>query len=99
MAKEQHTQGPWRKSESPHRIEWAHWIMAGDAMVAAVTEVPKFSEMSDANARLISAAPQLLAACIEADRLYTQSGLLAQTDECGKWISKLRQAIGRTEKG
>lgn len=61
-----HDPGPWRTSESAHRNEWSHWIMTGgnrDATIAAVTQIPQAPEKSDANARLIAAAPELLEAC------------------------------------
>lgn len=63
MSESKHTPGPWITSESSHRIEWSHWIMTGgdrDAMIAAAAEIPQAPGISDANARLIAAAPELL---------------------------------------
>ena len=47
-----HTPGPWRTEPAPHR---SHWIL-GSVPVALTVEP------SEANARLIAAAPDLLAA-------------------------------------
>lgn len=58
---ETHTPGPWDAKRSAHGNEWSHWIEAGvnRQMVAAIGS---FAD-SDANALLIAAAPDLLAAC------------------------------------
>jgi hypothetical protein len=57
-----HTPGPWETDD--HETHWS--IMAGDQHVADVrafnSPVTTFAE-GDANARLITAAPNLLAAC------------------------------------
>ncbi len=38
---------------------------------------------------------ELVEVCIEADRLYTTYGLLAQSGECGKWINTVREILCR----
>jgi len=58
-AKATHTPGPWRAKESTHRREFSHWIVTeDDKTVAAVAEGPG----ADANAAILEAAPELLAA-------------------------------------
>lgn len=55
-----------------------------------------------ANARLIAAAPELLAALKEANRLYTISALLSQPVDgeglpVGEWINSVRAIIAKAE--
>ena len=53
----QHTPGPWTTSSLPNGTEWTVSIDGGD-MLADLTGCPN----EQANARLIAAAPDLLAA-------------------------------------
>jgi len=56
METPKHTPGPWRTSESPHRREWAHWLMAGDATIGAICELGNIHPapgIADANAEYI----------------------------------------------
>jgi hypothetical protein len=68
MSETKHTPGPWRAEESAHQQEFSHWIgttslkvMPRQSTIAAVLNAG--SEESAANARLIAAAPELLAGC------------------------------------
>ena len=61
------------------------------ALVMARVNVPDGQQK--ANARLIAAAPQLLEALKEADRLYSTYGLLANDASAGPWINAVRDAI------
>ncbi|MEY5097317.1 MAG: hypothetical protein RJA36_36 [Pseudomonadota bacterium] len=54
---------------------------------------------SDADARLIAAAPDLLEALREADRLYSTYGLQANAAACGPWINAARAAIAKATGG
>lgn len=96
-------------SESAHLNEWSHWVDGGHGkkLIAAIAVRPgkitgpsAASDESIANARLISAAPKLLAAAMDA--FQTLKNLSDSID--GKDIidfptyaevsmSKLRQAI------
>ena len=61
-----HTPGPWESEETEHRISSSHWIMAGEHQSICIGAIIHFSgehAQSDANARLIAAAPDLLKAC------------------------------------
>ena len=51
-APRQHTPGPWRTEPAPHRSNWS----------LGATSVALTTEPNEANARLIAAAPELLAA-------------------------------------
>ena len=66
----QHTPGPWTTSSLPNGTEWTVSIDDGD-MLADLTGCPN----EQANARLIAAAPDLLAALqIAEDALDMYSG-------------------------
>jgi hypothetical protein len=47
--------------------------------------------------RIRAAAPDLLAALKEADRLYSSCGLQAEHRDCGPWINSVREAIAKAE--
>jgi hypothetical protein len=93
--KAKHTVGPWRAKKSPHQMEWSHWIMAEKIMVAAATTCSSGDEQ-DANANLITAAPDLLKAAKGALR-----ELEARADQGWKVnpyvFAPLRDAIAKAE--
>jgi len=75
--KTQHTQGPWTNDPTQPTI----WANDGDLKVATVSDLPWVNGKSDwqteqANARLIAAAPELLAAL---QFIATTAGLCAIT--------------------
>lgn len=91
------TPAPWHfEGNQPFMSGMPHcWVRAGTG-----TPPGGFSfmeKMTEADARLISAAPDLLAACEEADRLYTGYALLAQGAGCGAWINAIRDAVAKAK--
>jgi hypothetical protein len=57
-----HTPGPWaRKRRSPKTLIISRLVFAGDDLIAAVHDLDDAGREAAANARLISAAPELLA--------------------------------------
>ena len=78
----QHTPGPWTTSSLPNGTEWTVSIDDGD-MLADLTGCPN----EQANARLIAAAPDLLAALQKID---------ANAAESVEWIRRVaREAIAK----
>jgi hypothetical protein len=58
-----HTPGPWRLKESPHKREFSYFIDTGPELGSYfVAAVNNGTGPDEANARLIAAAPELLAA-------------------------------------
>ena len=51
------------------------------------------TEERTANAKLIAAAPELLALLQEAEKLYSTHNLMAHSIACGHWINETRAAI------
>ncbi|MER9196405.1 hypothetical protein NKI13_24490 [Mesorhizobium australicum] len=72
-------------------------VVGGKAYAAPFVVVgnpgPKGSE--EADARLIAAAPDMLAALQKAKELYTSYGLEAISPECGAWINSVRAALSK----
>ncbi len=69
------------------------FVICGDDLRIAV--VLGDHQEARANAALFTAAPELLDALKESERLYSSYGLLAQHPECGKWINAARAAIAK----
>lgn len=95
MADTKHTPGPWTfdpsKSWRPHRVGLKHFVGNDDADIAHISE--SFSsgrtpEETFANARLIAAAPELLAAC---QRALAE----AVADDQDEWFANMRTAIAK----
>lgn len=95
MADTQHTPGPWvfdlSKSWRPHRVSLYHFVGNDDADIAHIGE--NFSSNRSpaetiANARLIAAAPELLAAC---QRALAE----AVADDQDGWFANMRAAIAK----
>ena len=63
MSDAKHTPGPWSTSEWPSREKDYIRIFAGTTYVGSVGNSDDPFERTEANARLIKAAPDLLAAC------------------------------------
>lgn len=59
----QHTPGPWAIKAYSDTILISHYIGMGSNEVVARAEPARRPAIREANARLISAAPELLAAC------------------------------------
>jgi len=91
-----HTPGPWRVVlvESASDKRTARWFVNAKTLVLAETKVlpPMLTEQAEANARLIAAAPDLLAAC----KLTIEENLyLADGDVCT--LIHLKRAIAKAE--
>lgn len=68
MSAAQHTPGPWQTDEAAHDAPYQNIrVTANGRSVCTVwiddAPVPDFNAGQEANARLIAAAPELLAAC------------------------------------
>lgn len=74
--KTKHTPGPWRLSENNAGIKGSNWIFAGEKSIAVV-KLDTFAR-SLANARLIAAAPLLLAGCEYAFDLLSRNKPLSE---------------------
>lgn len=86
----QHTPGPWKTGEMrlTKTSAMVHTITAGNHHFCAVDG----NEAATANARLIAAAPELLAACKAIIEEYDNAiGMMAQA------IPSVRQAIEKAE--
>jgi hypothetical protein len=69
-----HTPGPWSVKPSSHRQEFAAFVMAGVRGIAAVENNENRGSTGaedEANAHLIAAAPELLAALIALEKAHT----------------------------
>jgi hypothetical protein len=92
---EEHTQGPWVYSEQTKTIRSKkenYWLATMDSWDGSVNNA--------ANARLISAAPDLLAACDEMLRtLVSPSRQLLESTrkELAPWLPMLRAAVAKAK--
>lgn len=95
-AETKHTPGPWKYDGM-----WS-LVMAGKYEIAAIhaarfaedTKKRKRLDESQANARLIAAAPDLLEACKQSERLITQIATVANNPDTFKyWPGGLREEV------
>lgn len=86
MSETEHTLGPWRASPQSTFVENGkpHGVVCH---LAATNMV--------ANARLIAAAPDLLAALDEAIAIITDNGRIVFDDVHGKAVTRMRAAIDK----
>lgn len=90
-----HTPGPWnvmfQGSEGKENAKY--WIMGGDGLTVVTIIQAGKSEPAKENARLVSAAPELLEACKEALAHFDKytSGIVIDAKD------SLRMAIAKTE--
>lgn len=95
-----HTPGPWKILRSfPRRLPFGIAQDRPDpqdcaAVLTGQAFCRKTTDVAEANARLIAAAPDLLAACKEAERLIRNGGTVPIQGET--W-TKLTAAIARAE--
>lgn len=91
MSEATHTPGPWRIIPRAHERNGPciQRGREGGFMVKGMS-----SEAEDADARLIAAAPDLLAACKEAEE---QLSIMAASPASNWWVQKLRAAIAKAE--
>ena len=95
MTKSQHTSGPWELSEHNTSL-WAKSPLNARVRIANVVTHSKMNGIDhEANARLIAAAPELLAACIEATSLFDN---YPQCYETIGTLEVLNSAIKATQK-
>lgn len=98
MTESKHTPGPWMVRTldmSIGSIDAESGIQVAQAQEVSVADRNSGHWERIANTRLIAAAPELLEALIEADRLYSATLLLAQSIEAGKWANNVRAAIAK----
>jgi hypothetical protein len=69
MKKTQHTPGPWQFNEYPHYTDFTIWGDGGTFPVVTEFDDRGNHTVTTANARLIAAAPDLLAALQRAEAL------------------------------
>jgi hypothetical protein len=87
-----HTPGPWWVEDSDHPMGEGREVYDGFGRTASVYGD---SPTAEANARLIAAAPEMLAALIEA---YTAITYMMSNDDCGGASSALDQVIAAIAK-
>lgn len=90
-----HTPGPWGCIDTSYHAHDYRLTQPDGKPLALKIECNDHSEQR-ATARLIAAAPELLAALQEAVRLYETYALLAQPTQGlapGKWVGDAREAI------
>jgi len=94
----EHTPGPWRAVLQPGQTVgvhmFTHCVDAADDSIASL--------LTEADANLIAAAPELLVACREAlDRLYRIHGptTVAERDDIMRVRDRCRAAIAKAEGG
>lgn len=102
MAKKKQTPGPWmyRRNEGIEPDNWPYLIekqgtpgkMDWGQLIAKCWEHLCPGESQEANAILLAAAPELLAACIEAERLLSEVA-----PENLRVLSILRAVIAKVE--
>lgn len=93
MGELMHTPGPWNLKHG-NKIQFDYLIVSSTAgLIASFNHLGKISKVeSDANAKLISAAPDLLAALIVAEKLC---GSLT-SDQCSDSIHiQIKDAIAK----
>jgi hypothetical protein len=112
-ARHAHTPGPWSAEPSAHQREFSHWIGTDAVVYGRSTIVAGVLNGSDsnANARLMAAAPELLDACraggryCDALRPHQDAGargtIIQNTGELERlfvdWYDKLCAAIAKAE--
>lgn len=82
----EYTKGPWETAE--HKTGLILWVKGGDGKWAALG-LGKTGTEAEANARLISAAPDMLEALEEAEAILTMTGFRLYED----LIMRMRTAI------
>ncbi len=102
------TSGPWKCSRT-HPCSADYWYVILDAngrgpimdvggkdvsgQIAEAKHLVTKPEVIEANAHLIAAAPDLLAACIEAVRLYEQGCVDRGYKDEPNWIDEVRDQL------
>ena len=87
-----HTKGPWRLSDNKQWIQ-GEW----DTDIACICNAHYWGQpQADANARLITAAPELLDACREAESVL-RTFAEANTAVAPRTLEKLRAALAKAE--
>jgi hypothetical protein len=94
-----HTPGPWRVEESSHKQEFSHWIGSLSRHVmprqSTIAGVVNAGAESDANARLLAAAPELLAALRDVLAQFDAGYFVRNTDSdgCSDWALKAGEPL------
>jgi hypothetical protein len=105
MSDTKHTPGPWEAE--PHRLDKGRWVICSSASESPAGLVriaeseaydhPQYCEEGAANARLIAAAPDLLAACELVYHAHCTSGIPQRTKDealrkCWEALTKARES-------
>ena len=88
MSEAQHTPGPWR-ADSTNVSERYRYVLGGRRLICRIT---KGDGESEANARLIAAAPELLEALIAAEQAFVEHGIPLA---CHASLFQIRAAIAK----
>lgn len=96
MSNTRHTPGPWRVEDSDPPQITTNPALAGGARTIAEMRIVAYSDLREraANARLIAAAPDLLAACKSAERHFVGMDI-----DTGTVMDLLHAAIAKAEGG
>ncbi|HHA2880671.1 hypothetical protein [Stenotrophomonas maltophilia] len=103
-----HTPGPWG-IEQTDDTNWIGFMRPDGKKVELIVCTtsrdnffkPETQERNDANARLIAAAPELLAALVKAERLFREIGFIAAADSArpeSLW-NEINNAIAKATDG
>ena len=95
MTKNEHTPGPWKYSDAYHESQVDIREAGGKRIAVAVCDFPRTPATMEANAHLIAAAPELLAALEEVVELLRDGYLLFDDDAAEFSIDHWRKAIGK----
>lgn len=71
MTEATHTPGPWAVRQTVYRIPEVHAAIGRIAAIEMDVETPQYHDTMEANAKLIAAAPDLLAALKDCQRWMT----------------------------
>lgn len=94
-----HTPGPWEAAKESSSYNYVIFGPQTQDIIAHVIDVALPDEVCTANARLISAAPDLLAACEAAEGLLRNRVLIAtNTTDCLELLETLRAAIQKARR-
>ncbi|HLG97201.1 MAG TPA: hypothetical protein VKX49_12890 [Bryobacteraceae bacterium] len=99
----QHTPGPWRAEKVEMPQTWDYWEISSDSeIVAEIDNTDRTTEVQEADARLVAAAPELLSSLRvifdlsrngSSNVVDVDKRLLSIASECRQAITKAEGAI------
>jgi len=96
MKASKHTPGPWKIKRFAHHPDFSHGAITIMPDIACL-QVPEMDTASEANASLIAASPELLAA-LERSLERLNSANAARTDKQGRFmVSDIEAAIAKAK--